>query len=127
MKLRIKGSSLRLRLTQPEVQQLAEQGEVNERVEFGPGVALTYRVARDKNYPDITARYADNLIEIRVPERQALEWCRTDLVTLSHSQEQPGAQLRIVVEKDWSCLQPREDEDESENFPHPDQGTGKAC
>lgn len=43
MKLRIRAGSLRLRLTQGEVQEPAEHGTV-ERIQFGGGVALTYRL-----------------------------------------------------------------------------------
>jgi hypothetical protein len=127
MKLRIKGSSLRLRLTQGEMQQLADQGEVEERVPFAANANLTYRLKRDGAANAITATYAGNLMEIRVPDRQALEWCRTDLVTLSHAQPVPGGELRIVLEKDFACLAPREGEDESDNFPHPEAGQGHRC
>jgi hypothetical protein len=127
MKLRIKGSSLRLRLTQGEMNQLAERGEVEERVPFAANANLTYRLKKDSTANAITATYSGNLMEIRVPERQALEWHRTDLVTLSHSQPVPGGELRIVLEKDWECLVPREGEDEADHFPHPEAGSGHKC
>jgi hypothetical protein len=125
MKLRIKGSSLRLRLTQGEVRQLETQGEVAEQVEFGAGAKLTYRLRSEG--PVIAATYADNVIDIRVPRESALHWSRNDQVTLSHAEAVPGGELKIVIEKDWNCLAPRSDEDESDNFPHPDTGTGKTC
>ena len=127
MKLRIKGSSLRLRLTQGEVRQLETQGEVAEQVEFGAGAKLTYRLRTDPQKPVIAATYGDNVIDIRVPREAALNWSRTDQVTLSHAEAVPGGELKIVIEKDWNCLAPRSDEDESDNFPHPDTGTGKTC
>ena len=37
-----------------------------------------------------------------------------------------GAKLAILVEKDFACLAPREGEDESDMFPHPDAGSS-AC
>ena len=127
MKLRIKGSSLRLRLTQGEVRQLETQGEVAEQVEFGAGARLTYRLRTDAQGPAIAATYGSNVIDIRVPRETALTWSRTDQVTLSHAEAVPGGELRIVIEKDWNCLAPRAGEDESDNFPHPDTGTGKTC
>jgi hypothetical protein len=127
MKLRIKGSSLRLRLTQGEVHRLETEGEVAEQVQFGPGSKLTYRLRMDPQKPQIAASYGDNLIDIRVPRETALTWSHTDQVTLSHAQAVPGGELRIVIEKDWNCLAPRPDEDESDHFPHPDTGTGKTC
>jgi hypothetical protein len=127
MKLRIKGSSLRLRLTQAEVRSLETVGEVADQVQFGGGVRLTYRLRTDTQNQDISATYGNNVIDIRVPREAALTWSRTDQVTLSHAQDGGDARLQIVIEKDWNCLAPRSGEDESDNFPHPETGTGKAC
>jgi Family of unknown function (DUF7009) len=127
MKLRIKGSSLRLRLTQGEVRQLETEGEVSEQVQFGAGAKLTYRLATDAKSSAISAGYGDNVINIRVPQNVARTWASTDQVTLSHTEPVPDGDLRIVIEKDWNCLAPRSEEDESDNFPHPDTGTGKTC
>ncbi|MDB6091211.1 MAG: hypothetical protein JWN85_3995 [Gammaproteobacteria bacterium] len=122
MKLRIKGSSLRLRLTQGEIRELAEGRAVEEKVPFAAQTTLTYRLKRDSEAREITAAYAGNIIEIRVPERAALQWCASEQVSLTHSQPVPGGDLRIALEKDFACLAPRADEDESDNFPHPQTG-----
>ena len=124
MKLRIKGNSLRLRLTQGEVQQLAETGEVQEQVPFASNATLTYRLRRDSKINDITATYTGNIIEILIPERASREWCGTDRVTLEHSQRVPDGELRVTLEKDFACLAPRAGEDESDNFPHPRAAAG---
>src|SRR5258707_9174117 len=86
MKLRIKGSSLRLRLTQGEVHSLETAGEVAEQVHFGGGARLTYRLRMDGKSGDISASYGDNVIDIRVPRETALTWAHTDQVTLSHAE-----------------------------------------
>jgi hypothetical protein len=127
MKLRIKGSSLRLRLTQGEVRSLETAGEVAEQVHFGGGARLTYRLRIDTRNPEISASYGDNVIDIRIPRDAALTWSRTDQVTLSHAEAVTDGELQIVIEKDWNCLAPRSEEDESDNFPHPQTGTGKVC
>lgn len=119
MKLRIKGDSLRLRLSQGEMRALAERGEVQDRVHFPGGSMLSYRVRVDRNTDDISGIYTNNLIEIILPEELSARWCGTDLVTLSAEQAHSTGALRIVLEKDWACLAPREGEDESDNFPHP--------
>jgi hypothetical protein len=119
MKLRIKGDSLRLRLSQGEMRSLAERGEVEDRISFPGGAALRYRVGVDKTSTAISAAYATNLIDILIPRVLAERWCGTDLVTLSASQPLAGGELRLVLEKDWACLAPREGEDETDNFPHP--------
>ncbi len=119
MKLRIKGDSLRLRLTQAEVRELAEQGAVSDRVHFAPGAELTYRIRLDADVNTLTAGYVDDTIEVRVPDAVAREWCGTDLVTLEYSKQTSRGHLRLMVEKDFSCPVPRAGEDESDHFPHP--------
>jgi hypothetical protein len=120
MKLRIKGDSLRLRLTQGEVSALEKQGVVEDRVRFGGGAALTYRLRRDPAAGAISASYTDGTLEVRLPERAALAWCASNEVTLQGAQPAAAdAELRIVVEKDFACLTAREGEDESDNFPNP--------
>lgn len=99
MKLRIKGSSLRLRLTQGEVQQLETDGEVAEQVHFGGGAKLTYRLHTDLKNSEISASYGDNVIDIRIPQEAARTWSRTDQVTLSHSEPVTDGELRIVIER----------------------------
>jgi hypothetical protein len=122
MKLRIKGDSLRLRLTQGEMRTLAERGAIEDRVSFPGGAALTYRLRVDDIVNLISVSYASNLIEFLIPRSQAERWCGTDLVTLSAKQPIAGGELRLVLEKDWACLAPREGEDEADNFPHPEAG-----
>ncbi len=127
MKLRIRGSSLRLRLSQGEVRTLAERGEVEDAIAFPGGARLAYRVSADGKITDISVSYIDNLIHVRIPEALVAQWYGTDLVTLSGSQPTVSGELRVMVEKDFACLAPREGEDESDNFPHPKTGSGETC
>jgi hypothetical protein len=120
MKLRIKGNSLRLRLTQGEVRTLREEGVVEDRVRFGGEAALVYRLSRNAGTSSIHASFANGVVEVLLPERAALDWASSNEVTLAGAQ--PAAvdsELRIVVEKDFACLTVREGEDESDNFPNP--------
>jgi hypothetical protein len=126
MKLRIKGDSLRLRLTKGEVSQLDSGGVVEDQVRFGGGAALVYRLRRDSRVPGLTASFAQGAVEVRVPEKSAREWANSNDVTLAGAQSiAAGDELRIVVEKDFQCLAPREGEDESDNFENPT--IGKTC
>jgi hypothetical protein len=127
MKLRIKGPTLRLRLTQGEMQALLEEGVVEEQVPFAPGVNLVYRLKCDPAARDISASFRNGVVEVLIPESGAREWGTTSRVTLAHEQASPGGALRITLEKDFACLAPREGEDESDNFPHPEAGSGKSC
>ncbi len=127
MKLRIKGPSLRLRLTQGEIRSLLEEGVVEERVPFAPGVSLVYRLKRDAVAGAISASFRNGVVEILVPEDSAREWCTSQMVALAREQPLPEGALRITLEKDFACLAPRKGEDESDNFPHPESGSGKTC
>jgi hypothetical protein len=127
MKLRIKGPTLRLRLTRGEIGALAQQGVVEERVPFAANVQLIYRLRRDPAAREISASYLNGVVEIRIPEGTAREWCTSDLVTLAHEQPLPEGVLQITLEKDFACLTPRAAEDESDNFPHPEARHGKSC
>jgi len=127
MKLRIKGPTLRLRLTQGEIRALLEEGVVEERVPFAPGASLVYRLRRDGRSGEISASFRNGVVEILVPEDNAREWCTSDLVTLAHEQAVPDGALRITLEKDFACLESREGEDDSDNFPNPEAGSGKTC
>jgi hypothetical protein len=126
MKLRIKGDSLRLRLTKGEVSELGNGGMVEDRVRFGGGAALVYRLRSDARAGALTASFAQGTVEIRVPEQAARSWASSNEVTLAGAQRiAAGDELRIVVEKDFACLAPREGEDESDHFENPT--IGKAC
>jgi hypothetical protein len=121
MKLRIKGNSLRIRVTQGELAQFAATGRVTERVDFGGGAVLTYALVRDPGISALRSTFSAATIEIRVPEPAARQWCRTEEVTLSATYPTSAGDLRLMVEKDFGCLAIREGEDESDNFPNPNQ------
>jgi hypothetical protein len=126
MKLRIKGDSLRLRLTKGEVSQLDTSGVVEERVRFGGGSALVYRLTRDAKASALSASFAQGAVDIRVPEGSVRQWANSNEVTLAGAQPiAAGEELRIRVEKDFACLAPREGEDESDHFENPT--VGKTC
>ena len=128
MKLRIKGNTLRLRLTQGEIRTLAELGQVQELTEFPGGATLVYRLKSDKKINDISVGYEGNLIEFRVPAALAQDWCQSERVTLQAAPSVPSGSVQVVLEKDFACLVPRDGEDESDNFPHPEAGkSGGRC
>ena len=114
MKLRIRGNSLRLRLSQSEVTQLAQQGRVEDAIAFGPA-KLTY-VLTTSAVEHVGAIYEDHRIVVTLPKERAARWTSSDEVGI-----ETRGDLHILVEKDWSCLKPREGEDDSDAFPHPEK------
>jgi hypothetical protein len=115
MKLRIRGNSLRLRLSQREVTQLEQDGRVEDSIAFGP-TKLTY-VLTTSPVAQMGATYEDSRIVVTLPKERAQTWTASEEVGVEHDD---GA-LRILVEKDWSCLKPRDGEDDSDAYPHPEK------
>lgn len=122
MKIRILGNSIRLRLSQTEVQHLSEKGKVEEQTQFGlaPNSVLIYSILR-KETPTIHAAYSDNYIQIFLPNQMASDWAASDEVGLeNHMPLGDGNALHILIEKDFKCLTERS-EDESDLFPNPNE------
>ena len=126
MKLRIRDNSLRLRLTQVEVERLRRDGLVSARILFPDGRELVYEVESSPASVAPTTFYVGNTITVRLPETLVLAWAATDQVSIEEEQLLTGGErLRILVEKDFACLAPREGEDESDMYPHPMRGAAE--
>jgi hypothetical protein len=122
MKLRIRGDSLRLRLSQAELVRLRETGEVCDRIGFGDR-SLDYALVRaDIEAP--RARFEGDRIEVALPNAVAQVWTQTEQVGIEAEQALPTGTLRLLIEKDFKCLAPRPGEDDSDAFPNPDAETG---
>ncbi len=128
MKLRIRGDSIRLRRKRGEVAQVAAGKSIAEETHF-PVSVLTYRLDVSETN-DIEANFADGNLEISLPASKAPGWATTDEVSLTVTQNTPdGATLTLLIEKDFSCLEPghgRDHEDDADSFPHPSAMKG-AC
>ena len=58
-----------------------------------------------------------------LPEAEVRQWASTEQVSIAANETlDDGDLLKILVEKDFACLAPREGEDESDIFPHPQEG-----
>ena len=120
MKLRIRDNSIRLRLTQGEVEQLDSQGTVSARTGFAEGTSLTYQVESSPACVAPTATFDNQTIAVRLPASIVEGWAATDQVTIRDEQRlSTGETLSILVEKDFACPKPREGEDESDMFANP--------
>jgi len=127
MKLRIRGDSIRIRVSQLELSEIAERGRVHDTIHFGDGVGLTYLLESDAAARTPHARYAADVISVVLPAATVRRWANSNQVSIEGEQALDGGEtLRILVEKDFACLQPRPGEDESDMFPNPDAST-KTC
>jgi uncharacterized protein DUF7009 len=117
MKLRIKGNSIRVRLSETEVNSLAEGTAVIEETCF-PSSSLAYKVQMSSAG---SVEFKDNVLTVNLAKADINDWATTDLVSIS--KEFPvikGNILSILVEKDFKCLTVRP-EDESELYPNPNK------
>ncbi|NNE55840.1 MAG: hypothetical protein HKN32_07465, partial [Flavobacteriales bacterium] len=119
MKIRIKGNSLRLRLTQSEVDHLSEHGSLMEATEFPNGHIFEYGIScASEDF--IPASFTGNCITVSPPIQEVKKWAGSDKVSIEEWVDLGnGKQLRVLVEKDFACLTERTHEDESDMFPNP--------
>lgn len=119
MKLRIKGNSLRLRLTQSEVTAVGRGNAVEEQTVFPGGAALIYRLSI-AGTDRLAATYRPGSVDITVPGALAAEWADTQMVSLTGEEPLPDGQaLTLLIEKDFECIEPKAGEDYSDAFPNP--------
>ena len=120
MKLRIRGNSLRLRLLRNEVTALAETGKVSEKIGFGNGAALTYTLASADDAEKITANFTGNEIIVLLPKTIVEKWAGGGAVSLEAEQKSGENDiLKILIEKDFACIERKDDPDREDAFPNP--------
>lgn len=114
MKLRIKGNSIRLRVTQKELEKLRTEGSYQEKTLFPNGAIFSYSLSV-VDVEESTAEFSDGAIKVYIPTRKAQKWFDNEQEIGIYAEQQG---LQIIVEKDFRCLVPRVEED-SDAFPHP--------
>ena len=122
MKLRLRENSIRLRLLQTEVRRLRETGSISETIVFGISEAekLTYSLHATEDAGEISARITGSKIEILLPLNSAENWIDSNEVGLYAEQKNSNQTvLKIVVEKDFVCVERPADADNKDAFPHP--------
>ena len=114
MKLRIDGSSVRIRVKKSEVQRFAESGTVSECLVFPGGRALTF-VLQAADVQEPTVAFDGDRLHIDLPRIVATRWATSDDVGI-YARESAG--LGLVVEKDFrrtSLPSP----DDADRYPNP--------
>jgi len=114
MKLRIKGNSIRLRLSKEEVDQLVESEQVWSRCDM-PINRLTYGIEL-ADVEEMSAAFKNSKLRVVMPRFMVANWHTSDLVGFDHTDSND---LYILVEKDFKCLVPRPNEDETQLYKNP--------
>jgi hypothetical protein len=122
MKLRLKGNSIRVRLDRRDIERLIDKGRVDDAVRFGPGLAFSYVVEMGpapRGRPK--ADYTEGRLTIRIDPDDAAEWLAGDRVGFDHLQDVEGGVVRVLLEKDFACIDrpAGEEADDAYAFPNP--------
>lgn len=112
MKIRIKGNSIRYRLTKPEVDRFGGDGYLEEVTDFGT-TRLTYAL-KTTAMEELWVNFVDNKITVFMPISMLTQWINTDTVGFEHSTNN----FYLLIEKDFKCLDNLA-EDQSDNYPNP--------
>jgi hypothetical protein len=107
MKLRIRSNSVRVRLDQEDLAELIEHGRVLDALHFGAGSSHTFAYAvvigaAPSAHP--RADYSSGFLVVTIDRGDAEAWSRGNQVGFDHEQAVPGGTVRVILEKDFACL-----------------------
>lgn len=118
MKLRIKGDSLRVRLSRSEVDSLAQSGTLEDSTRFVSST-LKYTLTSKEGISDLEADFNLGEITLYVPSAIATAWPGNDVISYKAEMPLPGGnKLALLLEKDFKCIDNTE-EDQSDNYENP--------
>lgn len=118
MKIRIKGNSIRYRLTRTEVETFSRQGYITERTEFMDQI-FYYELRSHNKISNLDAGFKNNTITMYLAEKNINDWATSDRVGFEHAITLGnGKELFLLLEKDFVCLD-ETIEDQSDNYPNP--------
>lgn len=119
MKIRIKGNSIRLRLTKTDIKNLTEKQEVEETTNLGNGMIFRYALKLNAEAEHIHADFSDGKISVFLNRNAYDTLTKTDEITVHHTTEN-GADggLFLLIEKDLKCLDTTF-EDQSDMYENP--------
>ncbi|MDB5340692.1 MAG: hypothetical protein JWN70_6311 [Planctomycetaceae bacterium] len=124
MKLRIKDNSVRVRLDRRDLDRLIELGRVESVVRFGPTsqCAFSYAVElRSVSNQHPTVDYYSGRLLLAIGREDANQWYNSELVGFEHEQTVDGGVVRVLLEKDFACVDrpAGEESDDAWAFPNP--------
>lgn len=120
MKLRIKGNSIRFRLSKSEVSKLAVTGYLEEQTLFGE-TRFVYALQAEEAVNELYAKLDQNKITMFVPLNYVKDWPVNNVVGFEASISLPGGNnLNLLLEKDFACLD-HTTEDQSDNYENPNK------
>lgn len=120
MKLRIKGNSLRMRLTKTDVSKLSSSGYLEEHTAFA-GNKFIYALQVAEEATELSASLEPNTITMFVPRTFVQHWPVNDVVGCDANMRVSDTEtLYLLLEKDFVCLDENH-EDQADNFENPNK------
>jgi len=122
MKLRLLDDSIRLRLSRSEVVAADEQGIVESQTRFPDGSVFRFALEALQNTAGARASYIGDRMVVQLPAAEISAWANDDTAVSLHGELSlpGGGPLKLLVEKDFRCKSPRDDEDQSGLFTDPE-------
>ena len=123
MKIRILDDSIRLRLDRGEVDQIASGAAVAGETRFPSGASFGYALRAGGQAAH--AEFGPQGIVVTLPTERLSNWAGVDEdVSIREELALADGGLKILVEKDFECLEPREGESQANRFANPKAQTG---
>jgi len=120
MKLRIKDNSIRIRLNQTEVTELSGGAVLRSKTVFSPVSQFQYSLV-PWELDVFNAHVEGDELTVNMPIEKIQRWLESDETGFEFAQKNgETVPLTIIVEKDFACLNPRDNE--ADNFPNPEEG-----
>ncbi len=118
MKIRIRGNSIRYRLTKSEVETFCNTGRFTETTDFG-NAKFTYALEAKEGIDTLAAQFHDQTITLFLETGISKSWFESNKIGFSHSVTGAnGTELKLLIEKDFVCMDETV-EDQSDNYPNP--------
>lgn len=104
MKIRIKGSSIRYRLTKTEVETFCNIGYFEDTTDFGTK-KFTYSLQAKEGIDTLDAEFEGDTITLFLDKQKSKGWYQSNQVGFSHSiTKENGTELFLLLEKDFMSM-----------------------
>ncbi len=117
MKLRIRENTLRIRITQTELENLGKGTLVESAIHFPNGTLLSYGLQATEN-ESTTIQFVENNIQISLGSLDVETMLDDKIVGIQSMHALESGTLDLLIEKDFNCLHKRGIED-ADTFPNP--------
>ncbi len=124
MKMRIKGNSVRFRLTQSEVASLVESGRIADTIHFATdnSARITFGIQVEDVPADARINFTPTRVIVFIDRNQVQDWFGSDRVGIYAAVDLGSkGKLDILIEKDFACLD-LSDAANEDTFPNPNAG-----